>query len=435
MLKRFALLGLSLAITIGICELCLRFVYDPLGWLSKPNWEEELYARTYAVRQSDWSDVSANPDLKYLWGGSRLKIPLPFKTYRLYVDQLYQSSSNTVLGFVHRPNARVHFTPGQGFYYEMNVSINSIGLRDQEIIQPKPKNTFRIFFCGDSVTFGPGVEGSDTFVERLEKALNVQAQPGWHFDVINFGVGGYNTQQELQLLKTLDAFQYKPDLVLLGVAMNDASQTNSMMSWQRDLTRIGGAVTPDQPQATLTDEATAKEIGRLVGARLHTARIAIYGLQVIRKTLDRHREQKKGGISWRESLRADSVGKFTPEAERFVKTNLTDFVSYIRSNNVPMGFVVFPFEFALDPNHPRYAQNKREYEEWTRLLKEAHEPTFDILGAFNNRRSEFIPGSLSSGLYVDWDGIHFNKRGHAMVADALVPLISDRWPLPLRKTK
>ena len=46
--------------------------------------------------------------------------------------------------------------------------INSLGFRDNEYLPKKPKNTLRLLVLGDSLTFGLGVEGSESFPKILE---------------------------------------------------------------------------------------------------------------------------------------------------------------------------------------------------------------------------------------------------------------------------
>ena len=420
---------LSIVLTAGLTELVLRYAYDPLGWLSQENWEEELFTRTYRVRHGDWADVNPDPDVKYMWGGSRSNIPLPYKTYRRYLQELYQPSDNAIMGFTHRPGVHVTFRTAAGDYEDMTVETNSLGLRDREFARPKPPRTYRILFSGDSVVFGAGVEARDTVVKALEGLLNRQAKPGWRFEVVNYGVGGYNTRQELEFLKETRAMQDEPDLILLGVVMNDHSETNSMLSWQGDLARLGDRAAAG---ATLTDEPTAKLLARYVGARLRVGRLAFSGVQFVRKSAERVVEAWRGANAWRVALRSDARG-LDPATQQKIQANLAAFRDYVRSHGVPLGLVVFPFEFALDPDHPKHAETAGEYQTWLRLARSTDVPTLDLLAAFLARGAEFTPGSVSKGLYAAWDHVHLSPRGHAMAADAIDAFVRQHWRPPVRE--
>jgi len=107
----------------------------------------------------------------------------------------------------------------------VDVAINEKGLRDFNYPYEKPPGTFRIVAIGDSFTFGWGVLFNEIYVKRLEKKLNHDIphhqDATRHYEVINLGVGNYNTEQEIAMLE-LEGLKYHPDLVLLGFYINDA---------------------------------------------------------------------------------------------------------------------------------------------------------------------------------------------------------------------
>jgi lysophospholipase L1-like esterase len=95
--------------------------------------------------------------------------------------------------------------------------INKNGQRDREFAFDRSAAT-RIVCLGDSFTFGFGINAEKTFPKLLEKALNESGHP--EAEVINAGVPGYNTQQEIALYRhRLKA--YDPDIVVLGYCLND----------------------------------------------------------------------------------------------------------------------------------------------------------------------------------------------------------------------
>jgi hypothetical protein len=84
----------------------------------------------------------------------------------------------------------------------------------------KPPGVFRIIVLGDSFTFAGKVHFDDNFALRLQRMLNLnQNQP--RVEVLNWGVPGFSTMQEEQLMKTA-VLEYQPDLVLLEITLNDA---------------------------------------------------------------------------------------------------------------------------------------------------------------------------------------------------------------------
>jgi lysophospholipase L1-like esterase len=100
----------------------------------------------------------------------------------------------------------------------VSVQINPQGLRDTARAYQKPKELIRILLLGDSVTFGWGVRQADTYSEQLELLLNNYNDIT--VEVINGGVGSYNTYQEATYLKQ-EGVKYQPDIVTLLFIEND----------------------------------------------------------------------------------------------------------------------------------------------------------------------------------------------------------------------
>jgi lysophospholipase L1-like esterase len=100
------------------------------------------------------------------------------------------------------------------------IRTNSHGMREREIPIEKPASVVRIAALGDSYTFGFGVPGRRAYPRVLESLLNDGAQGEARFEVLNFGVGGYSTRDEAIVLRHR-ALAWKPDLVILGYALND----------------------------------------------------------------------------------------------------------------------------------------------------------------------------------------------------------------------
>lgn len=105
---------------------------------------------------------------------------------------------------------------GSALGAELNT--NSLGFRGSEWSLDKNENTYRIALIGDSFAFGFGVSFSDTFGEQLSRILNDQSDT--KYEVLNFGVNGYNTIQEKSVLTNV-ALKYNPDMVILFPVSND----------------------------------------------------------------------------------------------------------------------------------------------------------------------------------------------------------------------
>lgn len=133
-----------------------------------------------------------------------------------YAKDIKKEADVAGLGHDHRPNT-------SGMFMGVPVSINSLGLRDREYAETKPAGKVRVLMLGDSVTFGWGVRIEDTPSKIVERRLN-QGLSEPRYEVINAGVGNYNTVQEVTYF--LERGQrLKPDVVVLNYFINDAEPT------------------------------------------------------------------------------------------------------------------------------------------------------------------------------------------------------------------
>lgn len=116
------------------------------------------------------------------------------------------------LGWAPRPHQR----GWQRHEGEAWIEINSAGYRDKEHPVEKPPGTFRIAVLGDSFTDALQVPVEVTYWWQLEQKLGACPRfAGSKVEVLNFGVRGYSTAQEL-LTWRLRVRAHRPDLVILA---------------------------------------------------------------------------------------------------------------------------------------------------------------------------------------------------------------------------
>jgi hypothetical protein len=114
-----------------------------------------------------------------------------------------------------RPNTEFWHTSIDG---KWKFTINNQGLRNNKDIEyEKPKGVTRILSLGDSHTQGYEVSQSNTFSAIIDKYLNTN---GYKTEVINSGVSGFSTAEELIYLEN-EGIKYNPDVVVLGFYAND----------------------------------------------------------------------------------------------------------------------------------------------------------------------------------------------------------------------
>ena len=107
-------------------------------------------------------------------------------------------------------------------YYE---GINSFGMRDKEIDKNEIKELYKIAVIGDSHAYSIKVKKiEETFPYGIEEYINHNIGKRI-VKVLNFGVPGYNTAQELEVLSS-KALMFQPNLIILQYSINDMHVCN-----------------------------------------------------------------------------------------------------------------------------------------------------------------------------------------------------------------
>ncbi len=101
----------------------------------------------------------------------------------------------------------------------VELTTNSLGLRDREIEPGKPAGVFRILMLGDSFTEGGGLTLEQTVPKQVEAMLDAaRCRPG--VEVINGGVSSYSPILEYLFLEHV-GLALDPNLVVLNFDMTD----------------------------------------------------------------------------------------------------------------------------------------------------------------------------------------------------------------------
>ena len=134
------------------------------------------------------------------------------------------------------PDLEYELTPGAGGSWgKKSIQINSHGFRDREYSLEKPSDHGRIVVIGDSITFGYGLQPEQRFPEQLESRFR---DAGSKVEVLNLGVGGYDTLDEVAFLERV-GLDFEPDLVVVGFCINDLGVQSVNLRTIRVLRRYG----------------------------------------------------------------------------------------------------------------------------------------------------------------------------------------------------
>ena len=135
---------------------------------------------------------------------------------------MYINDAN--LGYALNPGFKGVFIRSE---FRAPVSVGNTGLREPEPRQRKT-NTFRILCLGDSFTFGQGVGNREAWPYLLEKELKKKFRKR-DIQVVNAGVPGYGTDEELEVLR-LRGPEYRPDLVVTQFFAGNDFDDNRMLA-------------------------------------------------------------------------------------------------------------------------------------------------------------------------------------------------------------
>ena len=127
-----------------------------------------------------------------------------------YSNELKRRSDNPVLGHEHR-------RPAAAILQNVDNRINEWGLRGGPVAPRQPERR-RILFLGSSVTLGWGVREEETMTAQLQAMF---ARDGRQVDVLNAGIGNYNTVRYVERYLTR-LHRLNPSDVVVHFFVNDA---------------------------------------------------------------------------------------------------------------------------------------------------------------------------------------------------------------------
>ena len=417
--------GLLLA-EIGLRALHLRPErYPPQQWLA---WDGTAFRDTA------------------IWGGGLMKRPSP-----------YGSEGVTMGEYVPGARFKVVFPNNPRGYFDRDnsvpASINSLGLRGEEVTAEKPPGTFRILGLGDSFTFGEGVRNEDTFLHRLQlrldggdqrseisgqrsgiadQSLSLQhsntpslqnsSNPIIHqsthptlqpsaapaaparFQVLNAGVQGYNTRDEVVYLeKRWLALQ--PDLVLIIFYINDAYDDGVILNRGQELGIYNAKPAGLAKYSYLWDLAQYKYNAYASSKKLE-AYYKQHFFTEARAFLENPGDFKVDWTVCRAALeRAVQITRGAAKKE------------------IRLGLIMFPELSNLKRDYPFVEVHKLVRETCGRLGI----PFLDLLDTFR--------GHEPKSLWVHPSNHHPNEHAHALAAESIERFLRDEFLEPRKNTE
>lgn len=312
------------------------------------------------------------------------------------------ASMHRYLGYIPTPN-----------YKKGKNKHNSLGIRGDEILLPKPKDEYRIICVGGSTTYTSKVEDyKSSYPDLLEERLHKMGFT--NVNVINAGVFSYTSYETLINLQ-LRLLDLKPDLIIIYQGVNDvhARLVYPTEAYKGDNSGYRQSIY-EQNLEHGTSFWTSFNLGRIVKAHLTTHQSNYnkrerFGIAPTAKFYElryqRGMNTYPDGI-FKETSLEEILKINTP---KYFKRNLEYMIAAARDNEVSVLLSTFAFcPDTIKPSTYGFKPLKEAIEEHNQIIEtisvEKAVPLIDLATLFPRDTS----------LYVD--DIHVNQKGSELKA-------------------
>jgi len=253
---------------------------------------------------------------------------------------------DAALGWSLRPGTQGWFTKDYATARPVFVSLSDAGFRDREHALDKPDDVFRVVVLGDEQSEAMHVALDESWWWQLGQQLEgCSVAAGRRVEMLNFGVNGYGTAQELVMLESV-AMRYQPDLVLLQFSAGNDPQNNSFAlshDKQRPFFRLDEKGRPrvDASFSAAADfrrhAAPSHELARRIGDRSR----AVQWLSMLPEPRHRPGVQK--------ALLGPPPGELWEEAWRISEALVARMDELVRRNGGRFALAIVPAEVPARP--------------------------------------------------------------------------------------
>lgn len=306
---------------------------------------------------------------------------------------------------------------------DVEVAINSLGLRGEEIALKKPQGIKRILILGDSYTYGVYVANDETYpavLERLYKERDERIQ------VINAGYADGWAPDEHYVWLINRGLAFEPDVIVYGFFIgNDLSDTMDL-EWQKLDKRglptkiVNSKIHVDEDgiiRSAQKDQKTAGVTGIYRIPILRESHFLVFlcdrleGLLSKSKTDVRHR-------GWGEDpfpfiFKETNDAEMTYQEGRFKKVVL-GMAEAAQKNNSNFLVLMIPINFQVDEaflssvlGSDKFSIKRNYFEELKPWLEENNIRHLDLLKAMKASGEHYFPLNGE---------VHFNPQGHGFAA-------------------
>jgi len=334
-------------------------------------------------------------------GASRIFLRRSSHTFGEKIHDYFYFDPNGV--FRIRPNSRGWHAGFDG--KPIMVTTNSDGFRGREL---RASPAQRVIFVGDSIVFNGGVQQDETFIALLEDQFQRDSH---NVEIINAGATDVGIDQYLLQAKNNYFDKYNPDLVVLGLYLNDSrppqgflgenNQDKFLLLLKRSPFKHLALTHFLRQGYFIVQQKRGKQFSkRFNWIKRYISGTWIHSLQEFQLTV--REAQFDWGAAWDTSF------------EETVYPSLTDLKEIYSSKGVKLAVVLFPvspqvYTNLTDPfiNHPQRQASKFANETKMHFL--------DLLPDLKRHKN----------LRLFVDQCHLNREGNRIVAKMTYPFLKD----------
>lgn len=272
--------------------------------------------------------------------------------------------------------------------------VNSLSIRDDEVVIPKPHGLYRIVYLGDSIPYD-----KRGFVSYTKEKFGREG----NFEVINAGIPGYTAYQELLFFKTY-LLRTDPDLVIWTYCLND----NHKFLHRFD----------ENARMLLTDEALESLKVTSLYDKIVSHSYVLSELKL--RIVARQKQRQECRFPWECVPDFHIAWEDEPWAQ--YEEYLQEMKRLTERVHSKLVIVVFPYEPQLEQveRNPHFVlKPQRRLGE---LCEKYDVPCLDLFPEFNEERKKSVK--------LFRDGIHLNEEGHKLTASLIYSFLHKNSLLP-----
>lgn len=295
------------------------------------------------------------------------------------------------VGYALTPDYEGHLQRNE---FSTRISVNEQGLRGNSL-GPRRDEVTRVLVLGDSFAFGYGVEEHESFPAYLETCLN--STGAGTFEVLNAGVPGYGTVDQLNFLRSRGE-ALAPDFVILQFLSSNDLDENLYPATEWADVNDGWLVYKNESYETALKLPPWKRFELWVKAHIHSAGFISerIGYLVLKSSLFPGFEMDV----WRE--------RFSEEQEKLFEEALTDIQDHVADLGAGLLFL-----YVTDQG-PVLARNEPQLRSEALVERVLSKRGIDWINTYRLMREH----QDKDGFYFPLDG-HWNSAGHRFAAEVL----------------